>query len=291
LIELLVVIAIIAILAAMLLPALATAKAKALRTQCASGMRQLNVGFQMFAADRLDKFPAAGLHFSGGQLSWDSYLHRYIGGGASDADLAVGVLDIEVTPKILACPADRGPKVVWVGNPAFFGLRSYAMNSVGPTWGSEYQVDTQMRRYPLPSLNGRRGVGIYWMDNLGGPDWEAPGYKQTVVRDPAGTLLLVEQTGGQQTAGNEWTCVSIGPETSQNGGANGNLYQIDKNAPAQNPNSGAGVNQGKALYAAHRGRFQYLFMDGHVEMLKVEQTVGSGTLANPRGMWTNAGGD
>ncbi len=291
LIELLVVIAIIAILAAMLLPALATAKAKAQRTQCASGQRQINVGFQLFATDRSDKFPPAGIHYSSAQLSWDSFIHRYIGGGASDADLAVGVMDIEVTPKILACPSDRAPKVVWIGDPPFFGLRSYAMNSVGPAWGSEYQVSTANRTYPLPSLNGRRGPGIYWMDGGGAPDWEAPGYKQTAVRDPAGTLLLVEQTGGQQAAGNEWTCISIGPETSQNGGANGNLYQIDRTAPAQNPASGAGVNQGKALYAAHQRRFQYLFVDGHVETLKIEQTVGSGTLANPRGMWTNAGGD
>jgi prepilin-type N-terminal cleavage/methylation domain-containing protein/prepilin-type processing-associated H-X9-DG protein len=67
LIELLVVIAIIAILAAMLLPALSKAKARAWTITCNSNLHQISLGLIMFADDNSGRFPQ-----SGGSIAWNT---------------------------------------------------------------------------------------------------------------------------------------------------------------------------------------------------------------------------
>ena len=100
LIELLVVIAIIAILAALLLPALAMAKARASQAQCVSDVKQVGLGLRLWAHDNEDKFPWQQSVTNGGTLNQQ--------GVVDDWTLNFLVASNELgTPKILYCPTDK----------------------------------------------------------------------------------------------------------------------------------------------------------------------------------------
>jgi prepilin-type N-terminal cleavage/methylation domain-containing protein/prepilin-type processing-associated H-X9-DG protein len=300
LIELLVVIAIIAILAALLLPALSRAKSVAKRAQCASGLHQLGFAFPMFCSDHSSMYPPAGWVCPGRgyQISWDSWLNPYIGGNAPNIDLEYANLSPGETSKVLVCPSDTFPKIGYLGGtePDILALRSYAMIACGSTWGAtgDLQRDPQNGLVDL-SQAGKEGVGIYWQTSAATtPNFDAQGYKESVVVDPAGTILLCENTHGQQQAGNQWTCACIAPEPPGGGSGNNNddPYQMRLPIVPQNPDSfSASENQGGLIYNLQNSRFNYLFHDGHVSAMRIEDTIGSGTISAPRGMWSVTPGD
>jgi prepilin-type N-terminal cleavage/methylation domain-containing protein len=93
LIELLVVISIIAILAALLLPALSSAKAKAQRAKCQSNERQLQLALQMYVDELGNRIPART------DLSWVTELRPHY-----------------ANPSLLVCPVDGGTNRGYVMN-------------------------------------------------------------------------------------------------------------------------------------------------------------------------------
>ena len=110
LIELLVVIAIIAILAALLLPALGNAKKQAHRAGCASNQHQIQLAFQMYVGDNNDWFPVApGLASVGGQT-----------GTNHGNNVVRGLVEERKRPlnrytgstEVFRCPADKGDSLM-----------------------------------------------------------------------------------------------------------------------------------------------------------------------------------
>jgi prepilin-type N-terminal cleavage/methylation domain-containing protein/prepilin-type processing-associated H-X9-DG protein len=122
LIELLVVIAIIAVLAALLLPALARAKDSAKSIQCLNQMRQIGLATRLYADDNGDQFPrsqhsAAANH----QQVWERALAPLLGGGNSDTTAWTNLV-----AGIYRCPADPAPRYIDYGLNAWF--------EVAPPW-------------------------------------------------------------------------------------------------------------------------------------------------------------
>ncbi|MBW8864301.1 MAG: prepilin-type N-terminal cleavage/methylation domain-containing protein [Verrucomicrobia bacterium] len=228
LIELLVVIAIIAILAAMLLPALSKAKLKAMSATCLSNQKQISMGWIMYADDN-----------QGGLINMDTPVNptpsettpwRYstpnpmpntIGMSAQDKDVAIlqegykqgGLYQYAPNVSVLHCPADARYLVPFVATPTAppgsfaYGSYSGADGLNGTAWAGFNQLKKLSSilhpsgRYVWIEENDPRGENRSgWVMTAGtAPAYSDSGFVDSVASWHAGTSTFGWADGHAET--------------------------------------------------------------------------------------------
>lgn len=256
LIELLVVIAIIAILAAILFPVFAQAKAAAKKTQSLSNVKQLDLASLMYAGDSDDNFCAEGEPNAsngwGWQMTWQMetlpYMKNY-GIFLDPSDSHTG-------------PNWSGPMFSYPGNGIFAG-------NCAPSWGGWDMVGViQSNRSWVNNYNAARSAT------------SIPLPSETII---FATRFKMHPTSWMYSEGirgvfDPWAATLL----NSDGVDNGMSLPGQGNGPWSAPVPG----YNGVIYDGYAGASPFAFTDGHAKTLKPAQTVdySKGTAAN------NAGG-
>jgi len=230
LIELLVVIAIIAILAAMLLPALSKAKQAGQRIACLSNMRQLGIALKIYSGDYGDQFPHREGQDPPGR--WPQQMFN----------------DYGKSVKLLLCPSD-GP-----GTPATI--------STDPN----YPADSAPRSYLINGFNDYYAD----MYGLAPTDWGAiessmdnpsnPSVKDTDIPYPSDTAVLGEK---QSAAGDYYMDIYENGLTTGGNAFSGVLEQC------RHDSQGPGTDTGGSNYAMADGSARFIRFPGSLDPLNL----------------------